>query len=551
MSEPSRGTGEAGPRRLVLLGGRIVTMDPAKPDAEALAVAGGRVLAAGSTGPVLEAAGTDAQRFDLGGATVVPGLIESHVHPTFFGLSRSWVDCRPPQRASIADIVSELAARVRGDAGEWVQGFGYDDTLLAEQRHPGRADLDRASARVPIVITHISGHFAVANSAALAEAGVHRDTPDPEDGRFVRDGSGEPTGLLWEIGAVRHVMSHMPPPSPADLRDATLEALRYAASRGITTVHDMAVGTHGGAHVLGIYRELADEHRLPVRVRGFLSGELLAGHRPDSASAAAGPNGRATGRFRLTGVKYWADGSIQGLSAALTEPYLCAGGSTGELNYSQDRFRAMIGQAHRAGFQVAIHANGDRAVDAAIDALSHAMTRYPRCGAEGPRHRLEHVQVVRPGQLERMRDLGISASFFINHVYYWGDRHRERFLGASRAAAIDPLASARRAGLRFGLHSDCPITPMDPLFTWWAAVNRVTSGGTVLGPDERLGVWDALAALTRDAAYLAGDEGQLGMLRAGHLADLVVLGGDPGQDGGSRIRSLPVQRVMVGGRFTG
>jgi len=543
--------GRTGPHRRVLLGGRIVTMDAASPDAEALAIEGDRVLAAGTAESVLAAAGPGAERLDLDGATVVPGLIESHVHPTFFGLTRSWVDCRSPGRASIADIVAALAERARSGGGEWIQGFGYDDTLLADQRHPGRADLDRASAQVPIVITHISGHFAVANSAALARAGVTRDTADPEDGRFVRDGSGQPTGLLWELGAVRHVTTRVPPPSPADLRDATIDALRYAVAHGITTVHDMAAGIHGGPGVLGIYRELAGESRLPVRVRGFLSGELLDDYLAGDGPAADGPaaDGAAGGSadwFRLTGVKYWADGSIQGLSAALTEPYSCRDDSTGELNYTQDRFRAMVSRAHRAGFQVAIHTNGDRAVDAALDALSSAMAAHPR---PGPRHRLEHVQVVHPRQLDRMRDLGINASFFINHVYFWGDRHRDRFLGASRAAAMDPLATAARAGLRFGLHSDCPITPMDPLLTWWAAVNRRTSGGAELGPDERIGVWAALAALTRDAAYLTGDEHRLGSLRAGSLADLVVLDGDPAADDGARIRSLPVRQVMVGGRF--
>lgn len=544
------GPDPAVPHRLVLLGGRIVTMDTASPSAEALAIAGDRVLAAGTAASVLEAAGPGAERLDLNGSTVVPGLIESHVHPTFFGLTRSWVDCRSPGRASIAEIVSALAERARAGAGEWVQGFGYDDTLLADQRHPDRGDLDQASAVVPIVITHISGHFAVANSAALARAGVTRDTADPEDGRFVRDGSGQPAGLLWELGAVRHVTSRVPPPGPADLRTATLDALRYAAAHGITTVHDMAAGIHGGLGVLGLYRKLASESRLPVRVRGFLSGELLddylADGEPPGGGPVAGPVAGTGDWFRLAGVKYWADGSIQGLSAALSEPYSCRDDSIGELNYSQDRFRAMVLRAHSAGFQVAIHANGDRAVDAATDALSAAMAGHPR---QDPRHRVEHAQVIRPHQLQRLRDLGISASFFINHVYFWGDRHRDRFLGASRAAALDPLASARRAGLRFGLHSDCPITPMDPLLTWWAAVNRRTSTGAELGPGERIEVWEALAALTRDAAYLAGDERRLGSLRPGSLADLVILDGDPAEEAGARIRSLPVRQVMVGGRF--
>lgn len=540
MSDPSQAA-------VVLTNGRILTMDPSRPRASAIAVAGGRVIAVGGDQEVIEQAAKRSRRIDLDGQAVVPGFIESHVHPTFLGLSDTWVDCRSPLNRTIEDMVERLRSRAQlSRAGEWVRGFGYDDTALKDDRHPDRSDLDRASSEVPILITHISGHFAVANSAALAAAEVTSHTPNPNDGRFVQDGAGRPTGLLWELGAVRYVNAHIPPLVADDVFQANSRALAIAASRGATTVHDLGVGITGGQVAVTVYEEMAKEERLPIRVRGFLAGELLPSLSPELFPINRAETVGTLADYRLVGVKYWADGSIQGLSAALHEPYCCDPRASGELNYTPGELRGKVTRAHELGFQVAIHANGDRAVDAAIDAIEYAMVSSPR---PDPRHRLEHVQVVHPHQLAKMRRLGINASFFINHVYYWGDRHRDRFLGRQRARDIDPLRSARQEGLPFGLHSDCPITPMDPLFTWWAAVNRRTSGGDLLGPHQRLEVEEALCALTTDAAYLVYDESYLGRLREGYAADLVILSEDPLTVDPNAIKDIQIQQVMVRGGF--
>ncbi len=538
---------------MLLVNARVHTMDPTAPVASSVGVTGGRISFVGADAEARDRFGREVPRVDLSGRTVVPGLIESHVHPHLVGLTRGWVDCRPQTTASIADIVTSVAARVRARTGDgWVRGYGYDDTLLAEERHPTRHDLDQASRDVPIFVTHVSGHFAVANSEALRRAGVTRETKDPDEGRFVRDAGGEPTGLLWERGAIMRVDRCIPQPSDEDLADAIAYALSGARARGITSVHDLALGTAGGADGLRIYESLERQNRLPVRVRGYLRAERLSEHlatRGGVRRATASPEGDSgtrPARFRLAGVKFWADGSIQGLSAALREPYLCAPESCGDLNLTTEALRDAVGQAHAAGLQVAIHANGDRAVDAALDAVEAAVHAAPRADH---RHRIEHAQVVHREQLDAMRRIGVVASFFVNHVHYWGDRHRDKFLGAERAPVIDPLAEAQRAGVHFGIHSDSPVTPMDPLLTWWVAVNRRTSGGTVLGPEMRISPEDALRALTSEAAYLVHDERSLGRLRVGYLADLVVLGEDPFVVDPDAIRDVRVEGVMVDGSF--
>ncbi|KQY55508.1 MULTISPECIES: amidohydrolase [unclassified Nocardioides] len=523
---------------LLLVGADVVTMDPDRPGVEAILVRDGVVVAVGTESEVATLASAHVERLDLEGATVLPGLIESHVHPAYTGLTDLWADCRSPGVGTIPDLQAALAA-LPVESGAWIRGWGYDDTLLAEGRHPTRDDLDAVSSTDPVIVSHISGHFLVANTVALALARVDEETVAIDDPRFPRDASGRLTGMAWEIDAVSRVLAAVPALSDTDLEDALLRALSRARERGITTVHDLGVGLIGGPEELDAYRRLDAEGRLPVRVVGFLRGDLpLDG---DTVFEAAG---QSVGRFRLAGAKFWADGSIQGLSAALRAPYLCDPGHHGELLQPQEVLDAMVAPVAAAGGQLAVHANGDAAVGAALTAINRAGQ-----GTHDPRHRIEHCQVTSTADLDALKEAGVGVSFFVNHVYFWGDRHRERFLGDVRSDFLDPLASAAAAGLRFGLHSDCPITPMDPLATLRTAVNRLTSGGSVLGAAERIDVHRAVQAMTVDSAYLVHEEQYVGTLAPGMRADLVVLDGDLSQVADAAAPMPKPVRVMVGGSW--
>ena len=525
-------------RDLLIAGGEVVTMDPERPEAEAVLVRDGLVAAVGTAREVGRVAAPDAERLDLGGATVVPGLIESHVHPAYTGLTDLWADCRSPGVGTIADLQAALGAQ-RVNEGGWIRGWGYDDTLLAEGRHPTRDDLDQVSRTDPVIVSHISAHFLIANTVALARAGLDEEKVAVDDPRFPRDSSGRLTGMAWEIDAVSQVLAAVPALSGSDLEDAILRALSRARERGITTVHDLGVGLIGGHEELAAYRRLDAAGRLPIRVVGFLRGDLILGK--DTIFEPAGPS---VGGFRLAGAKFWADGAIQGLSAALRTPYLCDPAHSGDLLQPQEELDAMVAPVAAAGGQVAVHANGDAAVGAAMTAIRRAPQH-----THDPRHRIEHCQVTSSADLEMLRQAGIGVSFFVNHVYFWGDRHRERFLGAERSEFLDPLASATAAGLRFGLHSDCPITPMDPLATIRTAVSRRTSGGTVLGAGERIGVHRALQAMTVDSAYLVHEEEYVGTLAPGRRADLVVLDGPLSAVADAAAPMPRPVRVMVGGAW--
>ncbi|WP_051166337.1 amidohydrolase [Amycolatopsis orientalis] len=528
---------------LVVLGGTVLTLDRGGTRASALAARDGRIAEVGDDRAIAALAGPDTTVLDLAGRAVVPGFVESHNHPSFFGMALAApVDAGSPPNDRISDIADRVrqAARDFGP-GEWIKGFRYDDTLLADNRHPTRHDLDPASPGNPVLLTHVTGHFSVANSAALRAVGITAATPDPPGGVIARDERGEPTGLLIETAAFL-VNSAMPAQGPDELAHALQLADAEYLRNGVTSVHDTGIGLIGGEQELAAYRMLTRAGKLRTRVHGYLFHTLVPGlaegtpEPPDPSD----PDG-----FTMNGVKIVADGSIQGRTGCLAEGYTCDPGEHGMMLLEPDDLSRRIAALDAAGWQVAVHGNGDAAIDAIIDG-------YARLGAPegtGRRHRIEHCQTAREDQLDRMAENGIAASFFIKHVYYWGDRHRDVFLGPERARRISPLASARSRGIHFGLHSDTPVTPVPPLEGIWCAVARQTSSGRLLGPEQAIDVEAALRGYTIDAAYLAGEEASKGSLEVGKLADLIVLSEDPTTVDPSRIRDLTVDATVIGGQL--
>ncbi|MGW7531843.1 amidohydrolase [Amycolatopsis sp. NPDC054798] len=528
---------------LVVLGGTVLTLDRGGTRASALAARDGRITEVGGDRAIAALAGPETTVLDLAGRTVVPGFVESHNHPSFFGMALAApVDAGSPPNDRISDIADRVrqAARDFGP-GEWIKGFRYDDTLLADNRHPTRRDLDPASPRNPVLLTHVTGHFSVANSAALRAVGITAATPDPPGGAIARDERGEPTGLLIETAAFL-VNSAMPSQGPDELANALQLADAEYLRNGVTSVHDTGIGLIGGEQELAAYRMLTRAGKLRTRIHGYLFHTLLPGlaegtpEPPDKSN----PHG-----FTMNGIKIVADGSIQGRTGCLAEGYTCDPDEHGMMLLEPGELSRRIAALDTAGWQVAVHGNGDAAIDAIIDG-------YARLGAPegtGRRHRIEHCQTAREDQLDRMAEHDVAASFFIKHVYYWGDRHRDVFLGPERARRISPLASARSRGIHFGLHSDTPVTPVPPLEGIWCAVARQTSSGQLLGPEQAIDVEAALRGYTIDAAYLAGEETIKGSLEVGKLADLIVLSEDPTTVDPSRIRDLKVDATVIGGQL--
>ena len=525
---------------LLVTNANVLTMAGDGPPASAVAIRAGKIVAMGRDRDVLALRQPGMRIIDAGGRTVLPGFIEPHNHMVGYATALIGVDARTPPNETIADIVARLRqAAATLPPHRWILGRGYDDTGLRDMRHPTRRDLDQASTEHPIVIWHNSGHLLVANSQALALAGITATTEDPPGGRIGRfEGTAEPDGVLYEAPAQTLVSRLIPAYEAGELAAAFGRAQDEFLRQGVTTIHDAHVSRLRGIDILDTYRQMHAGGRLKLRVNMYMQWDFLK-----ELDFALAP-GTGDERLRVAGCKIVSDGSIQGITAALREPYYCREDEKGWLIYEQAELDAMVLTLHQRGYQIAIHANGDAAIDSVLTAYERALRAVPRADH---RHRIEHCQVCHPEQLERIRRLGIIPNFFANHVYYWGDRHRDRFLGPDRVRVLDPVGSAFRAGIRPMLHSDCPVTPVSPLFCVQSAAARVTSSGKVLNDPERIAVQEALSTVTANAARGAFEERVKGTLEVGKLGDLVILGADPLKEAPHELGKIPVVATVVGG----
>ena len=519
------GLADAQPADTIFTGAHIVTMDPDQPAVEAVAVRDGVITAAGARAEVLTRRGPETRVVELGDRALLPGFIDTHGHLLAVGRGLDTLSLHPPPVGDVTDV-DGLVAKIRAwiaerdvPPGGLVLGRGYDDSLLAERRHPTRDDLDRASTRHRIVLTHVSGHLRAANSAALAAAGVTADTPDPPGGHIRRrPGSREPDGVLEErAGGL--VAAGGPAPTAADYESLARRAVAVYAGYGTTTVQDGATRPD----VVRALRAAAAREPFAVDVAVFPWFETTA----DAERAVHEPDYR--GGFRVAGVKFSLDGSPQGRTAWVTEPY--AEGPPGAApdyraygTLDPDLYRAGAAHLIGRGVPILVHANGDAAIDLMLDGVEAAVAGLePR-----PDHRavIIHAQLMRADQLDRAAALGVVPSFFSAHAFFWGDWHRRSF-GAARGDNISPVRWAIERGVPFTVHNDAPIVPPDILRLVSITVNRTTRSGRVLGPHQRATVREALHAVTLGAAYQYFEEDAKGSITAGKQADLVVLDRNP------------------------
>jgi hypothetical protein len=531
------------PADRIFFGGDIVTIDARATLAEAVAITAGRISAVGKRDDTIALAGPDTVLTDLAGRALLPGLIDAHGHLGMTGQKLASADLSPQPIgpvSSISDLQRELRSQIDRkniQPADWVVGMGYDDTGMEERRHPNRADLDGVSKDHPIVTVHVSGHLMGVNTMALEMAGVSAATPDPEGGHFRRLPNGEPDGVLEET-AMSAIFARLPQPTPEEAADQVLAASDYYASRGATTAQEAALYQPS---FVAACRALDADMRLPIDIVAY---PLLIYARAMLASAS-----EQGSRFRFGGMKVTTDGSIQGYTAYLSKPYHIqppdkrdyAGFPSFE---TQDKLNALILDGYENNWQVMAHANGDAAIDMVIQAARVAEGRYP---GTDRRTTIIHAQTIREDQLDQVARLGVSLSFFPGHVYYWGDRHRDVFLGPDRAAGINPMRSALARGIPVTLHHDSPVTPPDILTVVWAAVNRITSAGLDLGLNQRLTPREAIRAVTIDAARQIFEEDRKGSIEVGKLADLVLLSANPLTVPPMSIRDIAIEETIKEG----
>ena len=514
----------------------ILTMDGKGTRASAMAYRDGRILAVGDEATVKQAVKGDYQYVDLNGQTVVPGFIESHEHMMMQGGLLPWADLTPATTRNREQALEKLR-RQKPDQDGWILGFGVEPLLYeGEAGQPTwRESLDQVSKNIPVFVIHNSGHAAYANSKAFELAGISRDTPNPKGGEFLKDENGELEGYINGQPAWTQIHGF-----PAVSRETTWHSAEVRARVGITTASELAIMS---SRYLEHLQEVTASPDFPVRIVGGMFISL-----PGLDEVAPRVKEYETPLFKVRFIKTWADGSIQGGTGAMTKGYYrFERAAKSGLRYSQKDFDSQIRKILELGLWPAIHANGDAAMDMALNAIEYARKET---GDTHARPQLIHCQYVRPDQFDRIKRLGASMTFFVTHVYNYGDLHRDVFLGPERGSRISAIKRAFEKGIPAAMHDDAPVALPNPLFNMWVAVNRRTRSGKALGPDLRITPRQALAAYTREAAYEFGMEKTIGSLEPGKLADFVVLAEDPLGVVPDHIKDIRIIATVMNGKVT-
>ena len=525
--------------------GKVLPVDAAFSEHEALAVSGNRILAVGSRDDVLAAAGRGAQTVDLAGRVVLPGFIEPHMHFALMAGLGNLEDVGPFKRPTFGaalEALQEIAAAAGPD--EWVMARQFDPILLDPPRDLTTRDLDAIIPDRPVFVLNASGHIAYVNSKALEMAGITRDSGDPPGGELGRYDDGTPSGVLYGQSAFMGIMLQnqaIVDRMQSGFVAAGREVGDQAAALGITTLCDQATGGLAGPAELESYRAMYDGGRMKVRIRAYAYSE-----QPGWDEAGVKPfDGDAL--MRVAGWKIVTDGSNQGFTGRQREPYYTRD-TVGIFYVEPDALREAALDRGRRGWPLSMHGNGDAAIDSILDAVEAAQedgvdVRALRC-------RIEHCSILHDDQIERMTALGMVPSFLINHVHYWGHVMRDQVFGPEKVQLLDRCRAVEDAGLNWVMHTDAPVSPLGSLQKIRVAVARDLwkEPDTVLAPDEKVSIEAAIRAVTSNAAWACHSEQEIGSLEPGRLADLVVLEDDPRAVAPTAISDIGVSETWMDGK---
>ncbi len=549
MTQPA--TQATAAQTTVYYNGNIITMESDKPQmVEALVTHAGKIAYVGS----LEEAQTNyknAAQVDLKNQTLLPGFIDPHSHFGMVSNTMGQVDLNPPPIGNIDTIDKMLQAlkAYKQDNniadGEWIFGWGYDESQLTGDRHPTKEDIDSVLPNNPVYLQHTSGHMGVANSKALTAMNITADSKAPAGGNIARvKGSNEPNGLVQETAMYPFMYNLLKILEPKQSQFFE-QTQNYYAKNGITTAQDGSTTRDA----IQFFQSQADAGKLKIDLIALAGASDLDENLADKDFKwKTYQNG-----FKVQGTKIIGDGSPQGKTAYFTQPYLtpvadCESDCRGLPSVSQDEMNEMFVKAYQRDNQLFIHNNGDAATDMIIKAHEHAVKKTGQAADKDRRIVPIHTQFVRPDQLQAFKKYNMLPSFFTNHAYFWGDVHVKN-LGEKRANALSPIATADKMGLKYTNHSDDTVTPVDPLFTLWSAVNRTSRSGKIIGVDERATPYQALKAITSHAAYEYFEEDSKGSLAPGKLADLVILDSNPLTIDADKLRDIKVTKTIKEGKI--
>lgn len=533
---------------LILIGGRVRALGSG-PDGEAVAVRGGRIAAVGGRDDILSLRGPRSEVVDVAGGTVLPAFTDSHTHFKRASLVLAmFLDFDEVAPASVADVTAAVARRhAELPPGAWLQGDSLNSVGLAEDRFPDRHELDAAAPGRPVVLRGVGRHVVAANSLALRAAGIDRHTPDPSGGRIDRDHDGEPTGVLHEQAQLgldaNRADTVVPVPGVAERVAALRSGVALLSRMGIAQIHEIP----REPDQIGDWLRLRETDEPAVRVRFYVRG-VGAQTKLEYLLGLGLRSGFGDEWLRLGGVKISIDGSCIYRNAMVYDAYPGQPDNLGLQRVEEGELREAVRLAHHGGLQIAVHAIGPRAVDLALDAF--AALGECRDALAVRRHRIEHAYLPGPpGQLERLRDLGLMLSTQPSFIEHIGDAWVEIFQDPELRGAM-PVGSALRLGVPVQINSDYPCSKLNPWIGVKAAVDRTTAAGRVLDAGEAVTVEQALQLMTATAAWSAFEEGWRGRLAPGYAADLMVTDLDPLAVDPGELADITTLRTIVGGRTT-
>ncbi len=526
---------------LVLLNGKIITIDEKESIAEAAAVKFGKIIAVGANNEIKSSIGKDTQVIDLNGKTVIPGLMDSHCHMTGTALSMMGVIDLSEEAGvkSIADIKEKISEKAKSTPkGEWIFGAREDDSKLAEKRHPTRWELDEGAPNHPVIISTVGGHFSIANSKAFEKAGITKNTKDPVGGMIERDPeTKELTGGLHEeaVSMVRRAISDRKQPNREEAAEEIKKMMMANAASGLTCIYDNA-----GKSEINAVLELKDKGELPIRFRVDIG--ISQFRELNKIGMIYKPFGDEW--IKICGLKIFFDGAISARTAAVSEPYLHRPNFYGVLSTTKELARKQILESYEADCRISAHANGDRAINMLLDIMEEAQKKYPR---QDPRNRIIHCTVVNPEIISRIKKLELLPTLFGAYPYYHGDKLLPAF-GEKRLENMFAARSFIDADVKVTANSDHDASPFPPLMGIHALVNRTTKAGKPIGQSQKISVMEALKLYTINAAYQSFDEEILGSIEVGKCADMVVLGKDILTVPKETIIDIPIDMTIVAGK---
>lgn len=529
---------------LIILNGNIITIDPKRRRAEAVAIKNGKIIKVGKNEEIRSTSSSKTIIWNAEHKTIIPGFIDAHQHLSLYAETYLQEDLGPEKVSSIDDIkkiITEKAAVT--PSGDWIRCQGYDDTKTIDKRFLNRWDLDAVAPGNPVFVLHVGGHAGVVNSEALRRANIKEDSPDPKGGRYGRDDSGRLNGILDEQATFMFAYESLagqtpiiPPFSREERRKAIRKACGDFLRAGITSVHDALVSPQ----YIMTYQDACINGELGVRVYMLITHYFL-----EDLEKLGIYTGFGNEKLKVGAIKILLDGAISSRTAYVSEPFIGTKNDFGVLVISPKDFNDIVQRAHKAGFQLAVHANGDKAIEMTIDAYRRALEECPRADH---RHRIEHCTVMNPTLFEEIKRLGVIAVPFGTFLWYHGEKV-EPFYGKERARMMFAHRSFLDKGIQIAGSSDTPMMPYEPLLAIQSCVTRETSSGTVVGPEQRISPEEALRVYTLGGAYASFEEDTKGSIEVGKLADLAVISDDPTVIDPKFIKDIRVIMTMVGGEI--